>query len=233
MHANFWREMAITRSHKSGEILQWVDDSEVDDDGEDEILVAEQRDDDGYNGEELLKQRSSVHRGTRTRGRSSARGRSRGCGQGRLSSYSRGRSRSLLPNLNDFEKAKASGWTYVAREVPPDRPIFHSPNGVNATVDQNSSQYDCIRSLWTSNFWKLIKTESNQYAVQMRAELARRQLKPGPMLSNWKPVTIGELKRFFNIILHMTLVQKESYGLLLVDHANYTHSFTCASDEEG
>jgi hypothetical protein len=146
--------------------------------------------------------RTQVRRASRTR-RGGSRGRGRGC--------SSGRSRSSRLEHTKKEMDEANGWTYEVRERPPENPVFEEVTRVLAPVDENSSVFDCFSIFFNDDFWKLVKTETNRYAGQMKAKQARRGLlKSGSMLYNWKPVTLQELKHFFSIIIHMTLVQKET-----------------------
>lgn len=126
-------------------------------------------------------------------------------------SMATGRGSAKSSHLSRREIDEANGWTYVPREQPLEQPLFESPSGVRAPVDENSSPYECLSEFMTQDFWKLIKTETNRYAAQMKTQVARKgQLKNGSLLARWKPVTLIELKKFFSIIIHMTLVQKES-----------------------
>ncbi|XP_034833267.1 piggyBac transposable element-derived protein 4-like [Maniola hyperantus] len=152
--------------------------------------------------EEVLPPRMSVPSRDRSRARS------------RRGSPSRGRAQTATeptPSLQEMDDANV--WTFAAREEPLNNPVFESQTGVRAPVDQTSSQYDCLQLFFNDSFWLLVKSETNRYALQMKAKLANRgQLKPGSMLASWKPVTLSELKLFFSIVIHMTLVHKDTFN---------------------
>lgn len=97
-------------------------------------------------------------------------------------------------------------------QEPHSNPVFQEQSRVLAQVSQNPSPFECFSIFFPHSFWLLLKTETNRYASQMRAKQLRTGiLKPGSMLHSWKPVKIQELKSFFGIVIHMSLVRKESF----------------------
>ncbi|CAG5056292.1 unnamed protein product [Parnassius apollo] len=152
----------------------------------------------------------------RSRGRSrpTLRGRTRSRG-GRVRSGARSTTRCSSgrhASTSIREMDEANGWSYEAVQQPPENPVFQEISRVLAPIDENSSLFDCFSIFFPDSFWKLLKTKTNRYAAQMKAKQTRQGiLKPGTMLYQWKPVTKQELKTFFSVVIHMTLVQKESF----------------------
>ncbi|CAK1581773.1 unnamed protein product [Parnassius mnemosyne] len=221
----FWREMASSQRNRAismreiADFLQDDDDSDIEEAQNEEIedllsdlqvvVASQERHDDGAVEEEEqfrepVNQRGRTGERTQRRFR---RGRQRG---GTVRSTTHGRSSQMQITLREMDEA--NGWTYVPRERPLEDPVFEEVCRVLAPIDKNSSEIDCFSVFFTNDFWKLLKTETNRYAAQMKTKLARRGLlKPGSMLDKWTPVTLEELKLFFSIIIHMSLVHKESF----------------------
>lgn len=143
--------------------------------------------------------RSRIRRTGRSRVRSSVRSRS-----------TRSRGRGTVQNVQQIDEA--NGWSYKPVENLPENPVFQDLCIVMPPIDEHSTEFDCFSVFFPDSFWKLLKEETNRYASQMKAKQARQVvLKPGCMLYNWKPVTLREMKNFLAIVIHMTLVEKESF----------------------
>lgn len=149
------------------------------------------------------------------RGRNNLRIRSsrsrRGRGRPATRSSTRGRAANRTSrSVRDMDEG--NGWSYQPMQEPRENPVFQELCQVLAQVTEDSTQFDCFSIFFPHSFWVLLKTETNRYASVMKAKQLRQGiLKPGTMLYNWKPVTIQELKLFFGIIIHMSLVHKESF----------------------
>ncbi|XP_045775766.1 piggyBac transposable element-derived protein 4-like [Maniola jurtina] len=204
--------MARPRNLRSDNDLLCSDDSDIDDEpNENEMqevlsemrqIVEGQKEEQEIIREEDLPPRVSVP------------SRDHSCARSRRGSPSpRAQTATSFPQPSFQETDEANVWTFAAREVPLNNPVFDSQTGVRAPVDQTASQYDCLQLFFNDSFWILIKAETNRYASQMTTKLAEKgQLKPDSMLATWKPVTLKELKLFFSIVIHMTLVRKETFN---------------------
>ncbi|GBP55925.1 PiggyBac transposable element-derived protein 4 [Eumeta japonica] len=198
------------------DILQNDDDSDIEEDTE--RNETEEAVDDFRAGHEQLdlNDEDIPERGQlpiRTRGWP----RSRGADRSRVrstvrsrSTRSRGRGGRTVHNARQIDEA--NGWSYKPIEHLPENPVFQDLCTVMPSIDEYSTEFDCFSIFFPDSFWKLLKEEINRYASQMKAKQARQGvLKLGSMLYNWKPVTMREMKKFLAIIIHMTLVDKESF----------------------
>lgn len=156
-------------------------------------------------GEHVRGRGRTPRRNTRSRlgrGRSAVRSATRG----------RGVTRRSAAALTLREMDEGNGWSYQALQEPPENPVFQEVSQVLAPVDESSSELDCFSIFFPDSFWNTLKTETNRYAAQMKTKQARKGiLKPGTMLYEWKAVKKSELKTFFSIVIHITLVHKESF----------------------
>ncbi|CAG5033836.1 unnamed protein product [Parnassius apollo] len=114
----------------------------------------------------------------RSRGRSrpTLRGRTRSRG-GRVRSGARSTTRCSSgrhASTSIREMDEANGWSYEAVQQPPENPVFQEISRVLAPIDENSSLFDCFSIFFPDSFWKLLKTETNRYAAQMKAKQTRQ-----------------------------------------------------------
>ena len=68
-----------------------------------------------------------------------------------------------------------------------------------AHIDQNLTELEAFQLIFDDEFFRILKAETNRYARQTQNDAERQR---------WSIVTIAELKKFFAIILHMSLVKK-------------------------
>ncbi|UYV60967.1 PGBD5 [Cordylochernes scorpioides] len=91
---------------------------------------------------------------------------------------------------------------------PPTLPPFTARPGLNLVGDV-SSPFDAFSLFFTENIFKSIKEETNRYARSIiDRESKKGPLKPHGMLAKWKAVSVAQIKLFFCVIIHMSLVKK-------------------------
>ncbi|UYV82776.1 USP34, partial [Cordylochernes scorpioides] len=91
---------------------------------------------------------------------------------------------------------------------PPTPPPFTARPGLNLVGDV-SSPFDAFSLFFTENNFKSIKEETNRYARSIiDRESKKGPLKPHGMLAKWKAVSVAQIKLFFCVIIHMSLVKK-------------------------
>ncbi|UYV68686.1 PGBD5 [Cordylochernes scorpioides] len=91
---------------------------------------------------------------------------------------------------------------------PPTPPPFTARPGLNLVGD-GSSPFDAFSLFFTENIFKSIKEETNRYARSIiDRESKKGPLKPHGMLAKWKAVSVAQIKLFFCVIIHMSLVKK-------------------------
>ncbi|UYV77718.1 PGBD5 [Cordylochernes scorpioides] len=91
---------------------------------------------------------------------------------------------------------------------PPTPPPFTARPGLNLVGDV-SSPFDAFSLFFTENIFKSIKEETNRYARSIiDRESKKGPLKPHGMLAKWKAVSVAQIKLFFCVIIHMSLVKK-------------------------
>ncbi|XP_012935902.1 piggyBac transposable element-derived protein 4 [Aplysia californica] len=86
--------------------------------------------------------------------------------------------------------------------VPPftGEPGLHIPDGVD-------TPYDFLRLFITDDMLLTLKRETNRYAAK-QIEAVGNAAAPFSIYSLWKPVTLNEMRGFFVILLHMSLLDK-------------------------
>ncbi|KAL4153802.1 hypothetical protein QTP88_001635 [Uroleucon formosanum] len=81
------------------------------------------------------------------------------------------------------------------------KPHTHAFTGtphITNSINSNSNELDCFKLFFSDSIIKLIKKETNGYAFTTIKSLKRRNLlKKKSVWHKWKPVTLSELKIFF------------------------------------
>lgn len=100
-------------------------------------------------------------------------------------------------------------WTEV--DMFPTIDVFCGNSGITdiPNLDEDSSVSDFFSYFIDSDLLKLFKQQTNLYARQKLIKLrSLGKLSPTTRMSEWKPVTVGEIKKFLAIIFHMSIDQK-------------------------
>lgn len=98
---------------------------------------------------------------------------------------------------------------WLPRNTKPHPYVFTGTPHITNSINSNSNELDCFKIFFSDSLIKLIKKETNRYAFTTIKSLKRRNLlKKKSVWHKWKPVTLSELKNFFSIIVHMSLVEK-------------------------
>ncbi|UYV78050.1 PGBD5 [Cordylochernes scorpioides] len=120
----------------------------------------------------------------------------------------------MLTTCRDTSTAAAAGSNVAAGTwrkddpLPPTSPPFTARPGLNLVRDV-SSPFDAFSLFFTENIFKSIKEETNRYARSIiDRESKKGPLKPHGMLAKWKAVSVAQIKLFFCVIIHMSLVKK-------------------------
>lgn len=93
----------------------------------------------------------------------------------------------------------------------PNISVFCGNSGISniTNLDEDSSVSDFFSYFIDSELLKLFKEQTNLYARQRLIKLrSLEKLGPTCRMSEWKTVTISEIKKFFAIIFHMSIDQK-------------------------
>lgn len=88
-------------------------------------------------------------------------------------------------------------------------PVFEEQCGVTVQMPGDADELHCFLLFFTEEILNHIKSETNRYAADNIEKMQRtNKLKPNSLWVTWKPVTTGEMYKFFSIIIHMCLVKK-------------------------
>jgi len=123
----------------------------------------------------------------------------------------RGRKRTCkdLPKCanTDFEL----GWKEQIQMVQ--KPAFSGVLGINKNfhITQDSSPWDIFEIFFSPEMFKLIQKETNRYTTQQINKIKQEgPLKPKSVFAWWNRVLLQEIKKFFLIIIHMSMLRKSS-----------------------
>ena len=99
----------------------------------------------------------------------------------------------------------------------------------NFNITQDSSPWDIFEIFFTPEIFKLMQKETNRYATQQIKEKKQEGLlTPKCVFAQWHTVSSQEIKKFFVIIIHMSLLRKSSlrdyWSLRQIIHTPYTSS---------
>lgn len=128
-------------------------------------------------------------------------GQPRGRGRGRAAGRPRGRGpRGRAPNRprGAGTTDQAYGWVENDDDFV-DPPDYTQQQTVHVPQQDPLSVMDAFQLIFDIDFFKSIKAETNKYARQNQTEAQR---------AAWSIVTLDEIRQFFAIMLHMSLVQK-------------------------
>jgi hypothetical protein len=107
----------------------------------------------------------------------------------------------------DFEL----GWKEQSRKIQ--KPAFSGVPGVNKNfhISEDSSPLDIFEIFFSTELLKRIQSETNRYPTQqIKKKKQEGPLKPKSVFSQWNPVTLQEIKKFFAIVIHMSVLWKSS-----------------------
>ena len=145
----------------------------------------------------------------------------------------RKRSRRAVPKRvdTDFDL----GWKEKIQMVQ--KPAFSGVPGINKniTITQDSSPWDIFEIFFTPEMFKLMQKETNRYATQQIDKKKQEGLlTPKSVFAQWHTVSSQEIKKFFAIIIHMSLLRKSSlrdyWSLRPIIHTPYASSVGMSRD---
>ena len=145
----------------------------------------------------------------------------------------RKRTRTALPKraVTDF----ALGWKEKIQMVQ--KPAFSGVPGINknCNITQNSSPWDIFEIFFSPEIFKLMQKETNRYATQqINKKKQEGPLTPKSVFAQWHKVSSQEIKKFFAIIIHMSLLRKSSlrdyWSLRPIIHTPYASSVAMSRD---
>ncbi|XP_070205909.1 piggyBac transposable element-derived protein 4-like [Littorina saxatilis] len=88
-------------------------------------------------------------------------------------------------------------------------PTFTGVPGLHIDMDDDSRPIDFYRLFMDDDILRHIMEETNRYATSCIADKRQQgPLEPRSIFATWKPVTVGDVKNFISICLHMGLVHK-------------------------
>ena len=143
------------------------------------------------------------------------------------------RIRRALPKRanTDFEL----GWKEQIQSV--EKPAFSGLPGINKNfqITQDSSPWDIFEIFFSPEMFKLIQKETNQYAKQqINKKKQEGSLSPKSVFALWNTVSQQEIKKFFAIIIHMSVLRKSSlrdyWSLRPIIHTPYAASVGMSRD---
>jgi len=116
--------------------------------------------------------------------------------------------RTLTKHANtDFEL----GWKEQIQAVQ--KPAFSGVPGINKNfqITQDSSPLDTFEIFFSPEMFKHIHKETNRYAKQqINKKKQEGSLSPKSVFALWNRVSPQEIKKFFAIIIHMSVLHKSS-----------------------
>jgi hypothetical protein len=101
------------------------------------------------------------------------------------------------------------GWTLDIDAT--NKPEFCGHPGPNQNLDisADSSSLDVFSLFFTPEIFSVIHTETNRYASQQIQKIQQEgPLKKKSIYALWKDISIQEIKMFFAILIHISLVKK-------------------------
>jgi len=105
----------------------------------------------------------------------------------------------------------------------------------NFQITQDSSPLDIFEIFFSPEMFKLIHKETNQYAKQkINKKKQEGSLSPKSVFVLWNTVSLQEIKKFFAIIIHMSMLHKSSlrdyWSSRLIIHTSYAASIGMSRD---
>ena len=145
----------------------------------------------------------------------------------------RKRTRRALPKRKDTDFEL--GWKEQIQMVQ--KPAFSGVPGINKkfNITEDSSPWDIFEIFFSTEMFKLIQKETNRYATQqINKKKQQGPLKPKSVFAQWNTVSLQEIKRFFSIIIHMSVLRMTSlrdyWSLHLIIHTSYAASVGMSRD---
>jgi len=93
------------------------------------------------------------------------------------------------------------------------KPAFSRVPGINKNycITQDSSPWDIFEIFFSPEMFKLIQKETNRYATQqINKKKQEGSLKPKSVFAQWNTASLQEIKKFFSVIIHMSVLRKSS-----------------------
>lgn len=141
----------------------------------------------------------------------------------------RGRKRRKPPTDSEL------GWTLNIDAT--NKPAFSGHPGPNLNLDisADSTPLDIFSLFFTPEILSTIQTETNRYASQqIKKKQQEGSLKKKSIYALWKDVSLQEIKIFFAIVIHMSLVKKpqlrDYWSTLPILQSSYTTSLGMSRD---
>ncbi|UYV68477.1 PGBD5 [Cordylochernes scorpioides] len=102
---------------------------------------------------------------------------------------------------------RKKGVNWEGKDGRPPLPPFNGCPGIN--IPSPSTPFDAFKIFFTEEILAKITQETNHYAKNIIArEKKKDAIKPHSNMAKWSDVTLAQMKLFFCVIIHMSLVQK-------------------------
>ena len=121
----------------------------------------------------------------------------------------RKRTRRALPKRKDTDFEL--GWREKIQMVQ--KPAFSGVPGINKkfTITEDSSPWDIFQLFFSPEMFEHMQKETNRYAKQqINKKKQEGLLPPKSVFARWNKISLQEIKKFFAIIIHMSLLRKSS-----------------------
>ena len=99
--------------------------------------------------------------------------------------------------------------------------VFAETDGVNMQMGPNATCSDFFNPYFTKEFWELLVTETNRFAVQF---FENHDLTS--YTSEWVPVAIDEMKVLIGLVMLMGIIHKPFINLYFTTDVLYTPIFS-------
>ena len=94
----------------------------------------------------------------------------------------------------------------------------------NLNISQDNSPWDVFEIFFSPELFTLIQSETNRYAMQqINQKKQEGSLKLKFVFAQWDTVSFQEIKKFFSIVVHMSVLGKSSLRALLDFASGYSH----------
>ena len=127
------------------------------------------------------------------------------------------------------------GWKEQIQTVQ--KPAFSGVPGINKNycIAQDSSPLDIFEIFFSPEMFKLIQKETNRYATQqINKKKQEGSLKPKSVFAQWNTASLQDIKKFFSVIIHMSVLRKSSvrdyWSLRPIIHTPYAASVGMSRD---
>lgn len=109
----------------------------------------------------------------------------------------------------DTENDDDNGWREDLEGFP-SHITFNGDSGLHLpdTINDDSDPLDFFLLIFSKDLMKTIKQETNRYAQEQLQQ--REPLSPQSRYKDWTTVTLKDLRKFFTVLIHMSLVKKGS-----------------------